>query len=115
MEPADEAPDQRRRHGHSCRDIVRQARVIGGGKWNAGLQTPAPRGEAERALGRNMARLRREGADMPTDGTPPREGQADFPIGGAGGRTEQVGRDHGALVTPTPQYGSLRWPWAGDN
>src|SRR3546814_11988275 len=83
MEPADEAPDQRRRHGHSCRDIVRKARVIGGGKGKAGLQTPAPRGEAERALGRNMDRLRREGADMPTDGTPPREGHADLALGGA--------------------------------
>src|SRR3546814_20988973 len=61
-----------------------------------------------------MDRLRREGADMPTDGTPPREGQADFAIGGAGDRTEQVGRDHCDLVTRSAQFGDRRLQRAAD-
>src|SRR3546814_17700152 len=64
VEPADEAPDQRRRHRQPRRDIVREVRVIGGGEGKAGLEAPAPGGEAERSLGRTVDRLRGEGANV---------------------------------------------------
>lgn len=58
------------------------------------VEAPAPGREAERTFGRDMDRLRGEGADAPPDRALARKGEADFAIGGAGNRAEQVGRDH---------------------
>ena len=108
VEPADEAPDEVGRHRQPRRDIFGEARVIGGREGKMILQAPAPRREAQRSFGRDVDRLRGEGTDAPADRAPSCEGQADFAIGRAGDRAEQVWRDHAHLMPLGAKFADRR-------
>ncbi len=126
MEPFDIAPYPRRGHARPRRHIVGELGVIGGGEGLVLAQAPAPRGDAQRAFGGEVDRLRREALEHRPHARHARHREADLGIGGARQRIEEVGRDHPHVVAGPGQLGAdrlqgahhpvdLRLPGVGDD
>jgi len=103
MEPAQRAIRGTDRHREARAQVLRELRVIRGGKTHAMAQTEASRAEAERPLGRDVQGLRRVGQDAALQPAIRKDRQPNFRVCRAGNVVEVARIDDPHFVTKTTQ------------
>ena len=114
VEPANVAPHPFGIHPGPRRNVIGELRVIRGSEGKPARQAPAPRGKADRSLGREMDRVGCEIGEHLADARGAGKGQADLGIGRARHRIEQIGRDDQHLMALALEFGTHRLQGAHD-
>ena len=91
--------------GGARADVLREAGVVAGGEGQLPLQADAPRGQADRALGGDVDRLRLERLELLLHLLVGADGELDLGIGRQREAGKLVGADHLHLIAQVAQFG----------